>query len=424
MRCGSLRVYYRTFVRLTRAPILPTTATFDPLDPEQLANPLPLYRRLRVEDPVHRAEVGDGIWVITRYDDVKRLVRDPEALMHPPGYGGPRELEGGPAERIYRGLMVLNDPPTHTRLRKLAEKALTKKAVDAMRDSVGQVVEEALDAVQERGEMDAVADLAFTVPLRVICGMLGIPEEDRMRLLDWTPDFFRVFLPAANDAEGIAACHRSCQNFIDYLGEAVEQRRREPTDDFFTALVQVEDEGDRLSRDELITTVLSLLTGGFDTTMGTIAAGVYTLARQPEQFAKLRSDPDRYARPAAEECLRWESPVGVTFRHLPHDVEVDGIRIPAGETMWLVILSANHDETRFQEPDRIDLDRPDNKHVAFGGARHFCIGNHLARLELETTFHALARRWRSLELTGPAPRRQNFQFRSITELPIRFEPAA
>jgi cytochrome P450 len=157
--------------------------------------------------------------------------------------------------------------------------------------------------------------------------------------------------------------------------------------------------------------------------MGMIGAGIYSLARQPEQFARLRDAPAERARPAVEEFLRWESPVGVTFRHLPEDVEVDGTTVPAGDAIWLVLASGNHDETRFADPDRIDIDRPDNKHLAFGGARHFCIGNHLARMEGEVTFRKLAERWSELELAGDAPRRPNFQFRSFERLPVRFRVA-
>jgi cytochrome P450 len=400
-----------------------TQAVFNPLDPELLADPLPIYRELRQRDPVHRAPIGEGVWVLTRYDDIKRVVRDTEGLMQPPGFEGPPEFAGGPAERVYRGLMVLNDPPTHTRLRKLTEKALTRRAVEGLRPRIERVVDDAIDAAAERGEMDAVGELAFVVPLRVICGMLGIPESDRTMLLEWTPDFFRIFLPAANDEAGIAACHESCQHFIDYLTEGIEQRRRQPHDDIFSGLVAAEEEGDRLSRDELVATVLSLLTGGFDTTMGMIGAGVYTLAQQPEQFARLRQAPAELARPAVEEFLRWESPVGVTYRYLTEDLEIDGTRVPAGEAMWLVLASGNHDEARFEDPDRIDIDRPDNKHLAFGGARHFCIGNHLARMEGEVTFRKLAERLSELELAGEAPRRPNFQFRSFERLPVRFKMA-
>lgn len=397
---------------------------FDPNDPTQLDDLLGTWRRLRDHAPVQHTPIAGGTWLLTRFDDIKLLLRDTEALMKPPGLDPGAPLAGGPAERIYRGLMVLNDPPVHTRIRRLAEVALTKKGVSGLRERITTVVDEALDAVEARGELDAVTELAFVVPLRVICGFLGIPPADRMRLLEWTPDFFRIFIPAANDAEGIAACHRACQNYIDYIGELIAYRRARPADDLFTALIQAEEIGQRLSPDELVATVLSLLTGGFDTTMGMLSAGLYTLARQPEQFARLRGDPAGLAPAAVQEFIRWESPVGVTFRHFTHDVEIRGVRIPAGEPVWMSLLSANHDERRFDDPDRIDIERPDNRHLAFGGARHFCLGNNLARLEGEVTFERIAQRWQSFEVIGPAPRRPNFQFRSMSALPLRFETAA
>lgn len=196
-----------------------TAVQFDPLDPLQLADPFPTYRALRAKQPVQRIPVGEGTWVVSRYDDVRSLVRSADGLMQPPGATTPSVLEGGPAERIYRGLMVLNDAPVHTRLRKLTEKAMTRGAVERLRSDVELVVDECLTTMLDERDVDAVAELAFTVPLRVICGMLGIPEADRGQMMDWTPDFFRIFLPTANDAEGIAACHRACQNFIDYLPE-------------------------------------------------------------------------------------------------------------------------------------------------------------------------------------------------------------
>ncbi|CAJ1585664.1 cytochrome P450 [[Mycobacterium] wendilense] len=398
------------------------TTLFDPLDADQLADPFPVYRELRAHEPVQRIPVGDGTWVVSRYEDVRNLLRTTAGLMQPPGATAPAELEGGPAERIYRGLMVLNDPPVHTRLRKLTEKALTRGAVEKLRSDVDQVVSESLDTMLAAGEVDAITELAFTVPLRVICGMLGVPEADRAQMMAWTPDFFRIFLPQANDPDGIAACHQACQNFIDYLSDQIEYRRRTPADDIFSALVSAEDEGDRLDRDELVATVLSLLTGGFDTTMGMISAGLYGLAKQPEQLEALRADPQGVARTAVEEFIRWESPVGVTYRHFTEDITVAGTKIPAGAPIWLLLLSANHDGDRFADPDGFDVRRTRNQHVAFGGGRHFCIGSALARLEGEVVFREIAKRVGSIEITGETPRRPNFQFRSFLTLPVKVTP--
>ena len=396
---------------------------FNPLDPAQLEDLLGTYRKLRDHAPLQQVPIAGGVWLLTRYDDIQPLVRDPGGRMQPPGGDAGAPLVGGPAERIYRGLMVLNDPPVHTRLRSLANAAMTRKGVSGLRQHIAQVVDEALDSVAARGHIEAITELAFVVPLKVICGFLGIPEADRERLLAWTPDFFRIFLPAANDAQGIADCHRACQNFIDYLDELIRYRRARPADDLFTALIEAEEIGERLSPDELVSTVLSLLTGGFDTTMGMLGAGLHTLANDPAQFARLREDPEHLSAAAVEEFVRWESPVGVNYRYFDRDITLHDTTIPAGEPVWMALLSANHDERRFDTPERIDIDRPDNRHLAFGGAHHFCLGNNLARLEGQVTFERVAQRWKTITPDGPAPRRQNFQFRSIHHLPLTFEPA-
>jgi cytochrome P450 len=405
---------------------MPAT-TFNPLDPEFLADPHATYAYLRDHEPVHRAVVGgEEVALVTRYADVKTLMRANEGLMQPPGAPGPGTYLGdGPALAIYRGLMVLNDPPVHGRLRKLAQHALTRNAVEGLRPRVEEVVDDALDAIAARGtgEAEAIADLAVLVPFHVICGMLGIPVADREMLLSWTPDFFRVFIPAANDEAGIAACNDACGRYIAYLGEQIAHQRAHPTDTIFSALVAQQAVDADFSEEELTATVLSLLTGGFDTTMGMLSAGVYLLARQPEQLDRLREDPHGLAGAATEEFLRWETPVQLTYRYFDHDVELEEGSIAAGEPVWLGLAAANRDPRRFADPDRADVDRPDNKHLVFGGTRHFCLGNHLARVEGEVTFAKLAERWAGIELLGEPVRRDNFQFRSFESLPVRVHAA-
>lgn len=401
-----------------------TTAAFDPQSEAFLADPLRVYRELRASEPVHFAPVEEGVYLLTRYEDIRHIVRQPDGRIQVPGVDRSAVFGDGPARMIYRNLMVLNDPPKHTRLRKLTQPLMTPQALERLRDRVERVVAEALDAVETQGTMDAVVDLAFLVPYRVICGMLGIPADQRDALLAKTPDFFRIFLPQANDAAGIQACNDACAFFIDYLGENIAERRATPTDDVLSQLVQAEEAGDKLDRDELIATILALLAGGFDTTMGMIGAGIYNFATQPEQFAALKKDPEGLAPQTFEEVVRWETPVGLNYRHFEDDVELHGVRIPAGTPIWLALLSANHDERRFADPDNVDIHRPDNRHVAFGGSRHTCVGQYLARLEGEVTFRQLAQRFDKIELAGtPRRRPDNFQFRSFERLPIRFEMA-
>lgn len=397
---------------------------FDPTDPGFLADPLAFYQVLRDRDPVHYTPVSNGIWLLTRYEDIQHVVRQSSGRVQVPGHDRSLVFGDGPARRIYRNLMALSDPPKHTRLRKLTQPSMRPNALEFLHERVERVVDEALDTIEKEREVDAVQDLAFLIPYRVICGMLGIPSDQRDALLAKTPDFFRIFLPEANDEEGIEACNEACAFFIDYLGEKIEEARRHPRDDVFTRLVQAEEEGEQLDQDELIATTLALLTGGFDTTMGMIGAGVYNFARQPEQFDRLRQAPGELGLATFEEVVRWESPVGANYRFFEEPIELNGVRIPAGEPIWLALLSGNHDERRFQDPDAIDIERPDNKHVGFGGSRHACLGQHLARLEGEVTFRRLAERFQSIELTGtPRRRTNNFQFRSFESIPVRFTPA-
>jgi cytochrome P450 len=397
---------------------------FDPLDPLFVSDPHPVYRRMRDQEPAHRTQTAaKPAWVITRYQDVARLLKDPRAQSRPLENSDRNPVfDGGPAGVLWKSVMVLSDPPMHTRLRKLANKALTRRAVEVLRPRGELVVREALDAVEKQGEMDVVNDLAYLVPLRVICGMLGIPERDREELISYTEDFFRLFIPEANDAAGVEACHRACQSYIEYLTARIEERRQKPENDLLSALVAAEDEGDRLSRDELVAMVLTLLTGGFETTRQLISGAVHALIENPAQRAQLEQDPARMAS-AVDEFLRLESPVQAVYRHHPDPVEVGGRVIPPGELIWLILASANRDERQFPAPETLDVLRTPNDHVAFGGFRHYCIGAHLAQLEASVAIGRLIERFGELEFaTRDLPRGTNFQFRALVRLPIRFRP--
>lgn len=399
---------------------------FDPRDPRFVGDPHPVYRRLRDHEPAHHAQFADrSAWVITRYEDVSRLLKDPRAQSRPLDDTGFSPVFGsGPAGVLWKSVMVLSDPPMHTRLRKLANKALTRKAVEALRARVELVVREALDDVAKRGEMDVVSELAYLVPLRVICGMLGIPERDRVELISYTEDFFRLFIPEANDAAGVEACHRACRSYIDYLSARIEERRRSPEPDLLSALVAAEEEGDRLSRDELVAMVLTLLTGGFETTRQLISGGVHSLIDHPAQLRLIEDDPARI-HSAVEEFLRVESPVQAVYRYHPDTLEIGDATIPPGELIWLILASANRDERQFPAPEAVDVLRTPNDHVAFGGFRHYCIGAHLAQLEATVAIGRLVERFTDLAFaTRDLPRGTNFQFRALVRLPIHFRERA
>ena len=397
---------------------------YNPTDQEFLDDPYPVYEELRRRCPVGHAALGDGgARVVSRFADAATVLGSPASRMRPPGGEIPEALRGGPAARMWAHSISMSDPPDHTRLRRLLSPALTPRATERYRPVVEAIVTEALDAVEPRGEMEVMSEFAMVVPMRVICGLLGIPDEDWGMLMDWTPDFLRMFIPDANDAEGIALCHQACANFIDYLGDLVDRHRQAPTDNLTSRLVAVEEAGDRLSRDELIATLRGLLTAGFETTMGLIGSMVLGLLQNPRQLAALRASAELVPN-AVEEFLRWEAPVHAHYRYLTTEWEVDGELLQPGERVLALIAAANRDPDLYEHPDRVNVRRSDIRHLSFGGGRHLCLGAPLARLEAQVAVGELLRRFDPIWLAATEFRRRpHFQFRLLEELPITFEVA-
>jgi cytochrome P450 len=399
----------------------------DPLDPGFLENPYPKFRELRNEEPVHYTDFGGGFWLVTRYQDVKRIARDNTMRNGPldedTELGG--NLRGGPAERFYPLTMNHLDAPEHVRLRKLGEQALNRRTlVETIGPLLTELADQAVDAVTDRGQIDAVPDLAADVPLQIFCGLLDVPQEDRHMLYSWMPDFFRIFLPEANDEAGAQALHTVVQNVIDYFGPLIEERRLKPGNDMLSLYAQAESEGERFTDDEIMTMVAQTMAGGFDTSTSLISAAAHCFAQQPEQFELLRQAPAKLLAPAVEEILRWESPVQMMSRFATRELEIDGLTIPLGARMGTIVASANRDERVFDDPDRIMIDRLASKPIAFGGGRHFCIGVHLARLEGQALLSAMARKWRTIAPAGESKRAiTTMVFRGFASVPITFEPA-
>lgn len=395
---------------------------YDPTDLGFLADPYPVYRRLQQQCPVGHATLGDGgARVVSRFRDAAAVLGSPTSRMRPPGGEIPAAIRDGPAARMWAHSISMSDPPDHTRLRRLLSPAFTPRATARYRPVVEQIVTEALDAVEHRGEMEVMSEFAMVVPMRVICGLLGIPDTDWDLLMEWTPDLLRMFVPDANDEEGIELCHRACANFIDYLGSLVDRHRESPTDNLTSHLVALEEAGDRLSRDELISTLRGLITAGFETTMGLIGSMVLGLLQHPDQMALLRSSPELVPN-AVEEFLRWESPVHAHYRYLTTEWEVDGERMAPGERVLALIAAANRDPGLFEHPDRIDIRRTDIKHLSFGGGRHLCLGAPLARLEAQVAIGELLRRFDPIHLAATRFRRRpHFQFMLLEQLPVTFE---
>ena len=393
---------------------------FNPLDPAFIADPYPFYRRLREHAPVFKAP--QGFWLITRYDDTafvlrdKRFGKDFEGNMRR-RYGGTGRMEE-PAVASLARTMLVQDPPDHTRLRGLVTKAFTARRVADMRPRIKALVDQQLDRVADKGEMDVMRDLAHRLPVIVICDMLGIPEEHRAPFLAGSNVNGRILEPVPMTREELDQANRNTQMAGVYFNQLCELRRREPKDDLTTELVRAEEAGDKLTAEELQANIGLLFGAGHETTTNLIGNGLLALHRNPEQWERLKADPSLIPN-AIEELLRYDSSVQLTGRVTHSEVEVGGVKLGAEESVVTLLGAANRDPAHFENPDQLDVGRQNVKPLSFGGGIHFCLGAQLARLEAELTFAALIERMPNLSLPDkdkPAWRR-SFTLRGLSKLP-------
>lgn len=391
---------------------------FDPASREFHTDPYPFYHRLRAEDPVHRTP--EGYWVVTRYPDVMTVMRDQRFGREDFG-PAISAVYGDDSERVPRP-MVFRDPPAHTRLRSLVSKAFTSRVVEGLKPRIREIVERRLDLVQKGGAMDLIADLAYPLPVTVICELLGAPAEDADTMRQWTADITRSLdaLGLQSDRE-IVKRGRAARHLLgEYFRGLLPERRLNPRADLLSQLLAAEELGDRLSEDELIATCVLIFIAGHETTVNLIGNGMLALLRHPEQLLRLQSDPSLIDG-AVEELLRYDSPVQRTARIATEDVEIGGKVIPRHALVVAAIGAANRDPAQFAEPDRFDITRPDNHHLAFGFGIHFCLGAPLARVEAQIAIEALLRRMPRLSLAIDTPQwRQSSTLRGLTSLPVRF----
>ena len=386
----------------------------DPFTPAFRDDPYPSLARLRERDPVNETPVG--IWRLTRYADVHRLLHEvPSGVRTTDGrLPGVDETIGPP-----RLFMLQQDPPTHTRLRKLVSRAFTPRAVAALRPRIERVATQCLDAVAARGRMDVIADLALPVPSTLICEMLGVPVDDRGRFTEWTAKATHAlaaqFLPPDVMAETMAAAMQLAQ----YFATLIEERRAHLGDDLLSELIRAEEAGDRLSPMELLSQSIGLLIAGFETTIGLIGNGVRALVGHPDQLARLRARPELIAS-AVDECLRFDGPIILTQRVLHADARFGDKTIPRDAKVWGILAAANRDPAVFPDPDRFDVARQPNEHLAFGGGTHFCLGAHLARLEAQVAIGALVARFDGLALESDAVEWGPSLFRVPGRMPLTF----
>jgi cytochrome P450 len=313
--------------------------------------------------------------------------------------------------------MLQQDPPSHTRLRKLVSKAFTPRAIESLRPRVERLVDGLLDRAAERGHLDVIADLALPVPSTVICEMMGVPLEDRDRFTDWTAAATHLLASQLAPKEVIDRGILAVLALGEYFGRLVAERRKRPTDDLLSALVQAEEAGDRLSEEELLSQSIGLLIAGFETTIGLIGNGVLALIRHPEQRARLRADPTLVGR-AVEECLRFDGPIVLTVRILRENTRFGDRWLPKDAQVMAMLAAANRDPAHFPDPDRFDVGRTPNDHLAFGGGVHFCLGAHLARMEAQVAIGKLVQRFGTLALRSESRVWGKSLFRVLGELPI------
>jgi cytochrome P450 len=404
------------------------TLVWDPFDPAWVQDPYSVYASLRAENPVHRNTLG--FWVFTRHADCLSLLRDRRSSSDGRNIDErtfrelraidlPFQQQGNEAVLAEMAPFLFRDPPDHTRLRGLVQKAFTPRVVEGLRARIEAICDELLDEALERGAVDLVADYAYPLPVQIIVEMLGVPAEDHEQFRVWShalargldPDFL---LPPDAVQQRLGAI----MSFVQYFAALIEERRKKPGPDLLTRLIQAEEEGVALTQGELLSTCILLLVAGHETTVNLVSGGALELLEQPDQLALVRDDAG-VVRGAVEEMLRFVCPVQLTGRVALEDMEIGGVTIRKGEFSMLLIGSANRDPDAFSDPEAFDVTRVENNHLGFGFGIHHCLGAPLARLEAQIAVPALLRRARRIERTTHAlAYKENIVLRGLESLPV------
>jgi cytochrome P450 len=397
---------------------------FNPLSPEFKANPYPFYDMLRASAPLFHWEQWN-MWFATDYETCMALLKD-NRLGHELLSVMTREQLGWqeppahqmPLVDMQQSWMLFRDPPTHTRLRMLVHKAFTPRMIEQLRSRIQSVTDHLLDAAFANGQMDIVADLAVPLPVMVIADMLGVPESDRDLFRGWSRDLAHTLELTDSEAiynRGAAAT----VDFSAYLRDLANARRKQPQPDLMSALVEAEDQGDKLTEQELISTCILLLVAGHETTTNLIGNGMLALLRNPDQLAALRANP-ALGRSAIEELLRYDSPVQMTSRAVLHETEHNGQTLRQGMQVSFMLGAANHDPAVFDQPATLDITRDPNPHLSFSNGIHYCLGAPLARLEGQIAIQTLLARAPEIRLLDDNPTyRETWVLRGLNGLPVK-----
>jgi cytochrome P450 len=401
------------------------TVLFDARNAAVIADPYPALARLREADPVHW-DANLGGWMLTRYDDIRRSLRDPRLSsdrMRPFFAHLSDEARGSLADLgAHMALWaVFNDPPDHTRLRGLMNRAFTTAAIAALRPKVAAIVETLVDDLLAQPEPDFIECFAYPLPATVIALLIGVPLEDVDLLKRWSDDLGSFVLASRLSADKYSRANAAIREMNSYFGDLVEARRRNPAEDVASAMVAAQERGNFLSRDELVAACVLLLFAGHETTTHLIGNGLLALLRHPEQMRQLREGRhnDALVANAVEEMLRWDGPSLAQVRVVAADYELDGRVMKAGERVFQMLAAANRDPGTFAEPDRFDISRSDsNRHLTFGFGIHFCLGAPLARLEGQVAFPILLERLRDIALAAPPDWSDSIVVRGLNGLRI------
>lgn len=393
------------------------------LDPEVLANPYPLFKRLRDHDPVHWDPFLHA-WVVTRYEDVVNVMLHCSADRTP----RPEQLEAmgmmaelTPIAQVMVKQMLFMDAPSHTRLRALCAVAFTPARVAALKNHIQDIADRLIEAVIDSGRMDVIADFANPLPAIVTAELFGVPVEDHQKLKDWSTDFAEMLGNFQHNPDRARRVLRSTENLLAYFQNAIRDQKQNPRPGLVTSLLNAEVDGSRLTEEEIVANLIVTMVGGQETTTNLIGNGLISLLNNPDQLQVLKDDPSVWPS-AVEELLRYESPSQHTARLAPDDMMLGDKKIQKRQAVIAVFAAANRDPERFPDPDKLDLKRTNNRHVAFAWGPHYCFGAPLARIEGQIAFETMLRRLPNLRLEPQELQwRENLGLRGLKSLFVSFD---
>ena len=394
-------------------------------DPEFITNPFATYAKLRQESPIHRDTLGNGTpcWLVTRYEDAVAIFKDPRFTKDIKKVRSGEELsmaQMAAMSKLFSHHVLYMDPPDHSRLRQMVQRAFTPRLVEAMRPKIEALTNQLLDKAAESGKMDVINDYALPIPIGIISGLLGIPEADQQTISRWTNIIINIdFRDSPEERQKLLP--GAIAGFTKYLEDIFEEKRKNPADDLITSLLEIKDGTDKLDENELASTIFLLFAAGYETSVNLIGGGMLALLNHPEQLEMLKNDPG-LIKNAIEEMLRIDPPAFIASERYPlEDVEINGVTIPKGELVHISIGSINHDEAVFENPQTFDIQRENNKHLAFGHGIHFCIGSSLGRLEGEVAINTLLKRFPDITLACKPEAlvyKRNFVLHALESLPV------